>query len=59
MFTEENLAKPSQTLNQEQNIEVTDIEINQETVEKLLSKIKETKSPGTDQIHPKFIKGNS
>ena len=55
VFTEENLANPPD-FESRTNIEVTDIEINQETVEKLLSKIKETKSPGTDQIHPKFIK---
>ena len=38
------------------NEELTNIQFSEEIVSKLLEKVKESKSQGTDSIHPKFIK---
>ena len=38
------------------NEELTNVQFSEEIVSKLLEKVKESKSQGTDSIHPKFIK---
>ena len=59
VFTVEADSQDAPTLNQRSNKKLSTIEFNPEIIQKHLEKLKVTKSPGPDQMHPKFLNETS
>jgi hypothetical protein len=59
VFTVEADSQNAPTLNQRSNKKLSTIEFNPEIIQKHLEKLKVTKSPGPDQMYPKFLNETS